>query len=340
MQKKHYAISIITVLILGWALWQILPHTANSPESTNQSSNEQKYESINGTLVSENISQQKPLAVVIENHPSSRPQSGLSDADLVYETLAEGGITRFLAIFQTKQIDKIGPVRSARSYFASIANSLNALFAHAGGSDQALAELSANKYPNLLDINQFTYGDYFNRDSSRQAPHNLYTSSQSLNSILNKNSSNNWNKIKLFNFKATATSDLKTEVTNITLPFSTDQFKVSYKFDPTTNSYLRSVNNQPQIDKNNNQQISTKNILVQLANITPNDDEKGTVDINLKTSGPCYLFHAGIYESCTWKYVDSKVIFTKNDGTDLFLEPGQTWIEIFPRNKQNEIKWN
>src|SRR5581483_1401572 len=117
----------------------------------------------------------RPFAVVVENHPDARPQSGLSQADVVYEALAEGGITRFLAIFQSQDVKSIGPVRSARTYFNDWAQEWGAVYAHVGGNSDALALIKAG-IPGVSDADQFFNDPYFTRISSRRPPHNTYTS--------------------------------------------------------------------------------------------------------------------------------------------------------------------
>lgn len=336
-------IIVITILVLvvgftGWRIWKTF-HKSDNEQKTGQQQ-DAKLPSINGNLVEPDKAKLRPIATVIENHSDARPQSGLTDAEIVYETLAEGGITRFLAVFQTREPKEIGPVRSARPYFAFLANIWHAPFIHSGGSATALQQLEDGVYKNLFDVNEFYYGKYFSRNSSRQAPHNLYTTLQDQRELLKDKNKTDWDKMNIWNVQSTPTDQLKQEVTNITLPFSQASYEASYKYDPSTNSYMRYIAGKSAIDKNNNLQISPKNILVMLTDITPNNDEKLTVDIRLTGSGPCYLFNDGVFKQCKWEYKDGKHVYTNQDGSELKLEPGQTWIEIFPRDRQNEIKWN
>ena len=119
-----------------------------------------------------------PVAVVVENAPDARPQSGLDQADIVWEILAEGFITRFFAIFDTQASAQIGPVRSARIYFDQLDRAYGLPYAHAGGNADALAWIGTWHLPNLDEI--YGAGGYFWRSSSRQMPHNLYTSTDLL----------------------------------------------------------------------------------------------------------------------------------------------------------------
>ena len=186
-------IFLISGLVFLWYTNSKSKFANNNPSSTKHQ--EILVPAINGFLVSPEIAQKRPLAVIVENHPDARPQSGLGEADIVYETLAEGGITRFLAIFQTREVKSIGPVRSARDYFAEIANDFGALFAHVGGSDEVLLELQNKHYKNLDDINQFYQASFFERIKLRPAPHNVYTSTEKLRDYLD---SKNLNKDNSF----------------------------------------------------------------------------------------------------------------------------------------------
>ena len=119
---------------------------------------------------------QRPLVVMVENSPKARPQDGLYKADIVYEVLAEGEITRFISVFQSQTADVIGPVRSLRPYFAQIGHGLDGLIVHAGWSQDAINYVKKFKLANFDQV----YGDdkYYWRDKSRKAPHNLYTKTE------------------------------------------------------------------------------------------------------------------------------------------------------------------
>lgn len=127
----------------------------------------------------------RPLAVMLDNHPDARPQSGTADADVVWEVLVEGGLTRNMLIFRSAEADEIGPVRSARPYFLRWAREYDAIYAHVGGSEEALKELASNAI-GLDDANEFRFGGSFRRDIRRSAPHNTYTSTAALRELAEK----------------------------------------------------------------------------------------------------------------------------------------------------------
>ncbi len=122
---------------------------------------------------------QRPLAVMINNAPAARPQSGLSQADIVYEVLAEGGITRLIGIFQSQEgIEKIGPIRSIRPYLIRLGESYGGVLVHAGGSPEAYSIIQKQGKQDLDEIGNA--GAFFWRAKDRKAPHNLYSSDEKL----------------------------------------------------------------------------------------------------------------------------------------------------------------
>ncbi|WP_278320958.1 DUF3048 domain-containing protein [Clostridium tetanomorphum] len=131
--------------------------------------------------MSKDIYEKIPFMVIVENSKDARPQSGLVDADIVYETMAEGGIPRFIALYHKKDSDKIGPVRSARPYFLDIAKENNLPFAHCGYSEEAKDIISKENLPSL---NEFDYEKAYWRDKNRKYEHSLYTSSSKLRELL------------------------------------------------------------------------------------------------------------------------------------------------------------
>ena len=133
---------------------------------------------LDGVMTDKESSQRHPLAIIVENHPDARPQAGLTKASVVYEAIAEGGITRFLAVFGTNQADKVGPVRSARTYFVNWAEGYNAFFGHVGGNMDALDKIKADK---VYDLDEFAFGnDYWREGTGVAIEHTAFTSTENL----------------------------------------------------------------------------------------------------------------------------------------------------------------
>ncbi|MCK4554100.1 DUF3048 domain-containing protein, partial [Candidatus Parcubacteria bacterium] len=137
---------------------------------------------IDGVYVEQGRENPYPIAVIIENHIDARPPSGLAQANLVFEAEAEGGITRFLAIFAGGQnLEEIGPVRSVRPYFVDWAREFSAVLVHCGGSPSSLVKIVQD---NVFSLNEFYNGGYYWRSAKRPGPHNVYTSTENLNKYL------------------------------------------------------------------------------------------------------------------------------------------------------------
>ncbi len=340
-KPKTIAIIVIAIIIvvLGVVIWQRKQNDQREAEQQAQET-EKKAPAINGVEVTENIAKRRPFGVMVENHSEARPQSGLTDADIVYEVLAEGGITRFLALFQTHDPESIGPVRSARPYFLALADEWGVVYAHSGGSPTALKELRVNLHKSITDVDEFFNGTYFKRDTSRSAPHNLYTSASLMRKFIEDKKVSDWTAPNIFQFAAIPTSELAPTVTEITIPFSTASYLAKYTFDSTTNTYKRQSGGKPAIDKNNGLQISPKNIIVQFVegSVIPGDMTLA-MQFRLDRSGPAYLFTGGKLVPGNWKGQDGRIIYTDNAGKPLVLQPGPIWIEIIPKDQQNSVSW-
>jgi hypothetical protein len=344
MRNKLIIIIAIIIALVGTVIfWQQKLKKDKLSDDKEAAESAIQIPSINGVPVSEKIGNQRPIAVVVENHPDARPQSGLTHADIVYETLAEAGITRFLAFYQTQEPKEIGPIRSARPYFAFLANQWGASFAHVGGSDVALREISSGKYPKLMDINEFFYGSTFVRNKDRSAPHNTYTTVQKLRDLMDKKDASDWTPVKLgADFKTIPTQELQTTITKITAKFFDPVYTANFTFDPSTGLYLRGTGTKNAIDKNNNTQISPRNVLIQFVDdYTVPLVEKDTtgIDLKLDRSGSAILFTGGTKVNGKWNFAEGTARYQTNDNQPMQFQPGQTWIILMPKSLSANVKW-
>lgn len=266
----------------------------------------------------------RAVAVSIENSPAARPQSGLEEAEIVYEFMLEGGITRFLAIFWPEVPKKIGPIRSARPALVKTAQSYDALFLHAGASPHGFALLAVN---DILHLDQIYQSKYFWRSSKKKAPHNLYSGEEPLQEYLNNLSEKEYPE--QFNFlTASIVSDFK-KAENITIDYW-GSYDVIYKYNSLENNYQRFLNN------NNNphlvesgEKLNVKNIIVQHVK-TSTKDEQGRQDIDLKSGGKMQLFRDGIIISGSWENNNGQIIYLNDAGNEIEINPGSTWIQVVP----------
>jgi len=276
-----------------------------------------------GELVSPDKLGRHILAVVIENHPDARPQSGLNQAEIVYEALTEGGITRFLAFYYCHEAEELGPVRSARTYFLDWLSPYQAAFAHAGGSAEALALIP--QY-HIRDLNHSA--NYFWRVNWRQAPHNLYTNTKNLwaYALAKKYSPP---QFPTYSFKEDEPSS-NPQASNIVINYSNSNFVVKYHYEIATNRYLRFQGGRAFKDKLTGEQIAPKNIIVAFMQITPK--QGGGVTIKTSGSGKILAFLDGRVIAGTWqkKSREEKLFFYDQEGKEISFNRGSLWIEVVP----------
>lgn len=270
-----------------------------------------------GEEISSTVKDQTPFMVVIENSKSARPQSGLNDADIVYETMAEGGISRFIALFQKNDAKVIGPVRSLRPYFIDISEEYNLPFAHCGGSDEALACV---KSENLMSMDEMANSSSYWRDSVRKAPHNLYTSSSKITSTINKKSFSNIPTCNLKFDKDYWSKDSLEECNYIELPINR-YYKTSYTFN--NGKYYKVMDDEAAIDRETGSPIGFKNVVIQLTKITLNKDGKH-VDIDLNGSGNGFVLSNGKIKSTKWYKEKDSTVLKDDTGNTIPLNPGNT----------------
>ncbi|MFD0672265.1 DUF3048 domain-containing protein [Cohnella sp. GCM10027633] len=274
----------------------------------------------------------RPFAVMINNFGPARPQSGLTQADTVWEIEAEGGITRLVAIFQSKEFtDPIGPVRSIRPYFIQVGEFYNSVIAHVGASNDALAIIQRQKKQTLDEINNS--GASFYRDNSRKAPHNVYTTLEKLRAGAAKRKYPETATVPLLTFDP-APPGLITAATatEIKIKFAIEDYKVSYAYDAATKLYNRSINDKPHIDKNNNAQLTATNLAV-LATKVQTYDDYGRLVVDLDKGGDAVLFQQGKVIECKWERKQGDVIRLVKDGKELPFLPGVTYYHVVPSAK-------
>lgn len=307
----------------------------NDPEKIlSQPATETLWPAVNGLMVQPELAG-RPVAVVVENHPDSRPQSGLAGAGMVYETLAEGGITRFMAVYQQSLPENIGPVRSARTYFAEIADELGAVFAHVGGNSDALAGIKAGVYKRIENADQFFLDSYFRRSASRPMPHNVYASAGRLRQLIADKNWDGQNTAAPWLYKDDEPAAEPVE--NISVDFSTEEYRVKWQYDKTDNSYLRFLAGKPHTDLESGRQIEAKNILVQyVKTFSVQSDTPLSIGMDLDGGGKAVVFFDGKAIPGTWKKEGGRTRFYDGRGFEIKLNRGISWVELVPKEKNAE----
>ncbi|MEK7632081.1 MAG: DUF3048 domain-containing protein [Patescibacteria group bacterium] len=328
--------ALALVLIGAGSYFVFRGSSAGEQDGTNDNTNastETTVRRLDGVTVPVEKANLLPYAVVIENHSSVRPQSGLSKAGVVYEALAEGGITRFLAVFATTGEVQIGPVRSARPYFVQLAREYNGMFVHAGTSPQAKTEITKS---GITDFDQFSKPYNFIRlkNTGRPLEHTLFTNLHLLELGRNALKLKNEGVYDAWTFKADA--PVATPTTKpLTIDYSTPSYKVAYTYDVKTNAYLRSQAGVPALDALGNVRIAPKNVVVLFTTSTLFD----TLRRNIKVigDGKLVLFQDGQSVVGTWKKEGSagRLQFVDSAGSALQLNRGQTWVQVVDVPEKN-----
>lgn len=271
----------------------------------------------------------RPVLATINNHPHARPQSGISQADIVYEFMAEGNVTRFLALFQSELPETLGPIRSARDYFIFLAKGMDAFYVAHGYSPDA-QKLLANRYVDNVNGMQYD-GTLFKRSTDRKAPHNSYITGDNILAAMEKvGASAEIAKIPPFVFHESA-EDVKIgdSASMIVVRFSASQdFINTFSYNVETETYNRMVNGIVTTDKANGEQVELSNIIVMEADHRT-IDSVGRQSVDIESGGKAVLFQAGIVKELEWKN-DEGFLVPMENGVPAKLLPGKTWIHIIP----------
>lgn len=280
---------------------------------------------LTGLQVDPTINQRPVTAVMIENSLFARPQAGLDQAGVVFEAIAEAGITRFMGLYQDTQPSYLGPVRSVRPYYEQWAMGFDAAIAHVGGSPEALHNI---KTWGVKDLDQFFNAGAYHRISSRFAPHNMYTSMTALNKI---EKSKGYGTAKYTGFDRKKESPLKKpDVTSINFNISSSDYHVHYIYDAKNNSYLRNMGGAKHyvVDaKGKKTQLDPKVVVALVMHYGLESDGYHSTYSAIGT-GHLYVFQDGTVTKGTWNKPSKTDQFKFYDmnGHPLALNPGQTWL--------------
>lgn len=338
--KKQWIITILVFLLLlgggGAALYWFVLRDEPAPVTNAQSTKKEEpapeptteTSKLSGREVPIGTNQIPVTAVMIENSPEARPQSGLKDASIIFEAIAEGGITRFSALFQDTAPDYVGPIRSVRPYYLDWIWPFDASIAHVGGAPQALADIKSLK---IKDLDQFANGNSYTRITSRYAPHNVYTSIAKLRE-LQKTKGYTSADFTGFARKKEAKAATPTAST-VDLSISGFYYNVHYVYDLSTNTYLRSEGGELHTDEKSGKQLAPNVVVAIVMNRGIASDGQHT-DYTTVGSGHMYVFQDGLVQEGTWKKASRQAqwTFVAADGSEIAFNPGQTWFTMVDNN--------
>lgn len=278
------------------------------------------------------FSDRRPIAVMMSSDEETRPLSGISDADMVFEMpVTPNGITRIMAVFQCESPKEVGSIRSARGDFIPLAAGLGAVYAHWGGEREALEKLNSHIVDNI-DAMKYD-GVYYYRKSGIKQPHNgfadletLFKGSKDLG-YADKNFFSGYIHSEKKNSKSITNI---AEIISINYPFP---LNVLWTYDKSEGSYRRSRGGEFEIDKNNQEQVEASVVMVMETDSTY--VSKDYLNVRTTGEGNLRLYQNGVVVSGRWKKGDSlddKLYFYDNNGKEIEFKPGKIWVEIIINN--------
>ena len=335
--KKEYLLIIIVLVVV--ALLGTLIYLITSKKNKNNSENDTSTTTT--TVKKLNIvneeSKSRPYAIMINNVEGARKlQSGLQDAYMVYELMVEGGITRYLALFLDQTTERIGSIRSARHYYLDYALENDAIYVHHGYSPQAREDWSKLGV-DRIEVNESTTG-WRDKSASKTYEFTLFTNIEKLGKgIRSKRTERNKDLLLNYSVDNIDISQMEGAIpaNKIDIKYSSNT-TTNYKYDTDNNIYLRSVNNKSQNDYVTGKQLTVKNIIVykvKYSNIQ--GDDKGRQTIDNVGNGTGYYISNGYAVPITWKKDSrsSATIYKYNNGKEIQVNDGNTFIQIMPDNQ-------
>ena len=275
----------------------------------------------------------RPIAVMIDNVGSARPQAGLNDAYVVYEIIVEGQLTRLMAIFKDVDLEKIGPIRSSRHYFLDYALENDAIYVHFGWSPQAQTDIRKLGVDNINGMSESSKS--FWRVKDKSSPHNAVTSTEKILQIAKRKKYDTTSeKESVLNY-VTEEVELESNIiaTDITIPYSST-YKVTYKYDEETKRYTRGYNKTTQKDWVTEEPVTTKNIIITFAKNNTLNDGSGKNRQNLSNIGTLdgYYITNGkaIKIKCIKSARDEKTVYQDLNGNEIQINDGNTFVQIVP----------
>lgn len=333
------AIFLIAVSSVA-ATWYFLPPVQTAAANTQQPAQAETaeptaapkkyYSPLTGVEVPDEATTKRQVTgIMIENSPSSRPQSGIKEAGVVFEAIAEGGITRLATLHQEGRPGLIGPVRSIRPYYLDWMAPFDAAISHVGGSANALATVRNGSFK---DIDQFFNGASYWRATDRVAPHNVYTNSDRLDALKEKKGFTTSSFTAWPRKKDTPVAAPNANV--ITMSVSSPTYNVRYEYDKNANTYKRFIGGAASTDRELGQ--VTPKVVIALKVPTHLGFEDGPRE-QMTTDGhnDAFIFQDGTAIKAVWRKTGQKnqIAFYNKNGHVVALNPGQTWITVVAPEK-------
>lgn len=344
-KNKKYFLLFGNILFLVFVCLLVISyfnHSRDVPIAQKEDFEPTSEDKLDTVQIIDLTSNSRPIAVMINNHDTARPyHSGLNDAYLLYEMIAEGGYTRYMAIFKDKTTERIGSVRSSRHYFLDYVLENDAIYVHWGWSPQAESDISSLAISN---INGLIYdGKYFYRDHTLGIPleHTGYTNMSLLQNAIHRlgyRTSTQQQPLLTYLSSAAPSSLSESIVANhVSIPYSSI-VTTSYEYDSQNKVYKRYVNNEAHVDYISKKQYYAKNIILyQVSNYSI--DGYGRQTLNNIGKGEGYYISEGFAVPITWEKSSrsEQTVYRLLDGSILQVNDGNTFIQIQPKSQRYVI---
>ena len=344
MKKSFLKFILCFILVIG--LVGCGSHSNENMENNNDTNNNDtnNVPEENEVSIVDVNSKTRPYAVMINNHKDARPTAGLQDAYLVYEIVVEGGITRYMALFKDVDVAKIGSVRSSRHYYLDYAMENDAIYVHYGWSQVAQSDIPAL---GINNVNGYTTeGNAFWRDNSldRAYEHTAFTSTEKIASAVNKRGyRTETDQNLLLNYSADvidlSTKEGAIKADNISIVYSSYQ-TASYEYDAENKVYIRSSAGKVDTDLTTGNPITVKNIITYQVQDVSYDGSSTLRELKNIGSGTGYYISNGYAVPITWEKTarDAQTVYKYQDGTEITVNDGNTFIQIQPKDKKLTIE--
>ena len=335
--KKEYLLIIIVLVVVALLGTLIYLTTSKKNKNNNENDNSTTTTTVKKLNIVNEESKSRPYAIMINNVEGARKlQSGLQDAYMVYELMVEGGITRYLALFLDQTTERIGSIRSARHYYLDYALENDAIYVHHGYSPQAREDWSKLGV-DRIEVNESTTG-WRDKSASKTYEFTLFTNIEKLGKgIRSKRTERNKDLLLNYSVDNIDISQMEGAIpaNKVDIKYSSNT-TTNYEYDTDNNIYLRSVNNKSQNDYVTGKQLTVKNIIVykpKYSNIQ--GDNKGRQTIDNVGNGTGYYISNGYAVPITWKKDSrsSATIYKYNNGKEIQVNDGNTFIQIMPDNQ-------
>ena len=339
LMKKNIMLVLLSILLIGLvACSNDSEETISEPEPETDPVEEQEPEvepelpnvyPLTGERTDQEVDN-RMVAVMVNNHPKARPQTGLSQADVVIEILAEYNITRFMALFQSEQPDVVGPVRSARPYYFNTADDYGALYVYHGAAG-FIEDMLRNGAADYLNGAYYDDdGNLFERADFRVAPHNSYLQFAAVAEIAEEKGyqvTADYEPLpflgeeEIEDIGGTAVSEIS---------FNYTSTPVRYVYDPASEEYLRYNGEEQTVELDTEEAIQLANVFIVETHHAVIDDA-GRREVDLESGGNAYLLQKGKLQKIQWANRDGRIIPIR-DGEEVGLAPGKTWINVIPED--------